>query len=169
MAPEYGATMGFFPVDDATVDYLRFTGRTDAEVEAFAAYFKAQGLFGMPLAGEIDYTKVARRSTSRRSSRRSPGPKRPQDRIELGNLKQTFTALFSKPVAENGFSQAAARLAQRYPADLDAAGSARRRPLPPRPERRAARRRRDGQQPADAGSRRSRPHDAASTSAPATC
>ncbi len=58
MAPEYGATMGFFPVDDATVDYLRATGRTEAEVEAFAAYFKAQGLYGMPRSGEIDYTKV---------------------------------------------------------------------------------------------------------------
>ena len=113
MAPEYGATMGFFPVDDATVDYLRFTGRSDLEVEAFAAYFRAQGLYGMPLAGEIDYTKVLTLdlSTIRPSL---AGPKRPQDRIELGDLKSTFTSLFSKPVAENGFSQAAARLAQRF-------------------------------------------------------
>ncbi len=51
MAPEYGATMGFFPVDTATVDYLRATGRTDAQVDAFETYFKAQGLFGMPVAG----------------------------------------------------------------------------------------------------------------------
>ena len=60
MAPEYGATMGFFPVDDATIDYLRGTGRTDEEIDAFEAYFKAQGLFGIPKAGEIDYTKVRR-------------------------------------------------------------------------------------------------------------
>src|SRR5579863_9353266 len=53
MAPEYGATMGFFPVDDATVDYLRATGRTDAELDAFESYYKAQGLFGMPRAGDI--------------------------------------------------------------------------------------------------------------------
>ena len=113
MAPEYGATMGFFPVDDATVDYLRFTGRTDREVEAFAAYFKAQGLYGMPLAGEIDYTKVLSLDLS--SIKPSlAGPKRPQDRIDLADLKSTFTTLFSKPVAENGFSQPAARLTQRH-------------------------------------------------------
>ena len=58
MAPEYGATMGFFPVDEATVDYLVATGRTDAEVDAFTSYFKAQGLFGIPRAGDIDYTNV---------------------------------------------------------------------------------------------------------------
>jgi aconitate hydratase len=114
MAPEYGATMGFFPVDDATVDYLRATGRTDAEVEAFAAYFKAQGLYGMPLAGEIDYSKVLKLDLA--SIKPSlAGPKRPQDRVELAQLKQTFTALFSKPVTENGFSQPAERLAKRFP------------------------------------------------------
>jgi aconitate hydratase len=113
MAPEYGATMGFFPVDDATVDYMRFTGRTDAEVEAFAAYFRAQGLYGMPLAGEIDYTKVLTLDLSTIKTSLA-GPKRPQDRIELGDLKSTFASLFSKPPAENGFSQPAARLAQRF-------------------------------------------------------
>jgi len=113
MAPEYGATMGFFPVDDATVDYLRFTGRTDIEVEAFAAYFRAQGLYGMPLAGEIDYTKVLSLDLSTIKPSLA-GPKRPQDRIELGELKSTFTSLFSKPAAENGFSQSPARLGQRY-------------------------------------------------------
>ncbi len=58
MAPEYGATMGFFPVDDKTIDYFEGTGRTKAEIEAFEAYFKAQGMFGMPRAGEIDYSQV---------------------------------------------------------------------------------------------------------------
>src|SRR5207302_2931768 len=57
MAPEYGATMGFFPVDEATIDYLKATGRTSAEIDAFTSYFKAQGLFGIPHAGDIDYTK----------------------------------------------------------------------------------------------------------------
>jgi aconitate hydratase len=112
MAPEYGATMGFFPVDDATVDYLRATGRTDAEVEAFAAYFKAQGLYGMPRSGEIDYTKVLALDLA--SIRPSlAGPKRPQDRIELGSLKAKFTELFSKPVAENGFAKQPSDLATR--------------------------------------------------------
>jgi len=112
MAPEYGATMGFFPVDDATVDYLTATGRTAAEIDAFASYFKAQGLYGVPRAGDIDYTKTLTLDLS--SIRASvAGPKRPQDRIELGSLKRTFTDLFSKPGAENGFAQPAEKLAQR--------------------------------------------------------
>ena len=113
MAPEYGATMGFFPVDDATIDYLEATGRTAAEIDAFASYFKAQGLYGIPRAGDIDYTKVVTLDLA--SIRPSvAGPKRPQDRIELGKLKAKFTALFSKPVAENGFAQAADKLGLRY-------------------------------------------------------
>src|SRR6516164_3204668 len=60
MAPEYGATMGFFPVDDKTIDYFRGTGRTKEEIELFQAYFKAQGMYGMPRAGQIDYSKVVR-------------------------------------------------------------------------------------------------------------
>ncbi len=112
MAPEYGATMGFFPVDEATVDYLTATGRTDAEVDAFTAYFKAQGLFGIPRAGEIDYTNVV--SLDLTTIKPSvAGPKRPQDRIELANLKAKFGDLFSKPVAENGFAKNAADLTKR--------------------------------------------------------
>ena len=57
MAPEYGATMGFFPVDDATIEYFKGTGRTQGEIDAFEAYFKAQDLFGIPKAGDIDYTQ----------------------------------------------------------------------------------------------------------------
>src|SRR5262249_19359284 len=99
MAPEYGATMGFFPVDAATVDYLKTTGRTDAEVEAFEAYFKAQKLFGIPRAGEIDYSKVVTLDLATVKTSLA-GPKRPQDRIELGHMKRKFAELFSKPVAE---------------------------------------------------------------------
>jgi aconitate hydratase len=123
MAPEYGATMGFFPVDDATVEYLRSTGRTAEEVDAFASYFKAQGLFGMPRAGEIDYTKVLTLDLATIKPSLA-GPKRPQDRIALGDLKGTFARLYSAPVAENGFGQAAAKLGQRYStADGKAAGA----------------------------------------------
>ena len=112
MAPEYGATMGFFPVDEATVDYLVATGRTASEVDAFTAYFKAQGLFGVPRAGEIDYTNVVTLDlTTIKPS--VAGPKRPQDRIELGNLKARFTELFSKPIGENGFAKNAADLGKR--------------------------------------------------------
>ena len=115
MAPEYGATMGFFPVDEVTVDFMRATGRTKDEVEAFEAYFKAQGLFGIPKAGQIDYTKVLELDLSTiRSS--LAGPKRPQDRIELTGMSKTFAELFAKPIADNGFAKPAAELTQRYPA-----------------------------------------------------
>ena len=113
MAPEYGATMGFFPVDEATIDYLKATGRTEAEVDAFESYFKAQQLFGVPRAGDIDYTRVlALDLTTIKPS--VAGPKRPQDRIELGSLKGTFTDLFSKPVADNGFAKKSADLPRRF-------------------------------------------------------
>ncbi|MBK7081067.1 MAG: aconitate hydratase AcnA [Betaproteobacteria bacterium] len=114
MAPEYGATMGFFPVDDATVDYLRATGRSAAEVDAFTAYFKAQRLYGVPRAGDIDYTKVLRLDLA--SIRPSvAGPKRPQDRIELDRLKAQFGELLGQPVADGGFAQARPRLGARHP------------------------------------------------------
>ncbi|WP_168791854.1 aconitate hydratase AcnA [Paraburkholderia aromaticivorans] len=113
MAPEYGATMGFFPVDEKTIDYFKGTGRTDAEISAFENYFKAQGLFGIPKAGQIDYTKVVTLDLGTVTPSLA-GPKRPQDRIEIGNVKSTFADLFSKPVAENGFAKKAADLDAQY-------------------------------------------------------
>ena len=112
MAPEYGATMGFFPVDEMTVDYLRGTGRSRADIETFEAYFRAQGLFGVPLAGEIDFSQVVRLDLGDVSPSLA-GPKRPQDRIELGDVKQQFSALFSAPVSANGFGKDAAVLETR--------------------------------------------------------
>ncbi|MDR1530033.1 MAG: aconitate hydratase AcnA [Burkholderiales bacterium] len=114
MAPEYGATMGFFPVDEATVDYLRATGRSEAALKNFEAYFKAQKMFGMPKRGEIDYTKVLQFDLATVQPSLA-GPKRPQDRIELSQMKNTFTRLFSAPVADNGFAQKPDALAQRVP------------------------------------------------------
>ncbi|MGA7782940.1 MAG: aconitate hydratase AcnA [Paraburkholderia sp.] len=113
MAPEYGATMGFFPVDEKTIDYFKGTGRTDAEISAFENYFKAQGLFGIPKAGSIDYTKVVKLDLSTVTPSLA-GPKRPQDRIEIGHVKSTFGDLFSKPVGENGFAKKAADLDAQY-------------------------------------------------------
>jgi aconitate hydratase len=121
MAPEYGATMGFFPVDQATIDYLAVTGRTADEIDALASYMKAQGMFGIPKAGEIDYTKVVKLDLSTVKTSVS-GPKRPQDRIELGSLKSKFTELFSKPVAENGFAKPAAELDKRIVTAMAAEG-----------------------------------------------
>src|SRR5438128_2058375 len=117
MAPEYGATMGFFAVDDKTVDYLRKTGRTQAEIDAFEAYFKAQGLFGMPPAGAIDYSQTVELDLATVVTSLA-GPKRPQDRIELGKMKDSFNTLFSKPVTENGFNQPREKLTKRFPTKL---------------------------------------------------
>ncbi len=113
MAPEYGATMGFFPVDEATVDYFRGTGRTEEELAAFENYYKAQGMFGIPQEGEIDYTRVVTLDLSTVTPSLA-GPKRPQDRIELGHVKNTFTELFSKPTTENGFNKSPEDLSKVY-------------------------------------------------------
>ncbi|HXF80453.1 MAG TPA: aconitate hydratase AcnA [Usitatibacter sp.] len=113
MAPEYGATMGFFPVDAKTIDYYRGTGRSADAVAALEAYWKAQGMFGIPKAGELDYTQVLEMDLA--AVRPSvAGPKRPQDRIELGSLKAKFTELFSAPVAGNGFAKKPEDLAKRF-------------------------------------------------------
>ena len=110
MAPEYGATMGFFPIDEETVNYLRATGRAEEHCATYENYYKAQGLFGMPGEGEIDYSvNLTLDLASIQSS--VAGPKRPQDRIEVPSLGSKFAALFSQPVAEGGFGRDAADLA----------------------------------------------------------
>ncbi len=110
MAPEYGATMGFFPIDEETVNYLRATGRAEEHCATYENYYKAQGLFGMPGEGEIDYSvNLTLDLASIQSS--VAGPKRPQDRIEVPSLGSKFAELFSQPVAEGGFGRDAADLA----------------------------------------------------------
>src|SRR5688500_7576515 len=109
MAPEYGATMGFFPIDTECSNYLRATGRSEEHVALYEAYYKAQNLWGVPLRGSIDYSvdldlDLATVAPS------VAGPKRPQDRIELPKLGQEFEAAFAKPVAENGFGKSPAEL-----------------------------------------------------------
>jgi len=104
MAPEYGATLGFFPIDAECSNYLRATGRDEKLVAAYEAYYKAQGLWGVPQQGQIDYSQVVELDLSTVVPSVA-GPKRPQDRIELQNLKKEFTTSFSKPVAENGFGK----------------------------------------------------------------
>ena len=104
MAPEYGATMGFFPVDERTIEYFEGTGRTKAEIEAFEAYFRAQKLFGVPKSGDIDYSQVVTLDLGDVTPSLA-GPKRPQDRIELGNVARQFESLFSQPMSANGFNR----------------------------------------------------------------
>ncbi len=89
MAPEYGATMGYFPVDETTLDYLRLTGRDEKLIALARDYFKEQGIFGIPLKGECDYTKVVELDLSTVKPSIA-GPKRPQDRIELSDVKKSF-------------------------------------------------------------------------------
>ena len=110
MAPEYGATMGFFPIDEETVNYLRATGRDGEHCATYENYYKAQGLFGIPVEGEVDYSvNLALDLGSIQPS--VAGPKRPQDRIEVPNLGRKFEELFSKSVADGGFGRDAADLA----------------------------------------------------------
>ena len=113
MAPEYGATMGFFPVDARTIDYFRGTGRSADEIAAFEAYFKAQELFGVSRPGDIDYTKVVKLDLGQVAPSLA-GPKRPQDRIEIGRLSSRFRQLFSASIADNGFNQAADKFERRH-------------------------------------------------------
>ncbi len=113
MAPEYGATMGFFPVDEATIDYFHSTGRTDAETAALKAYFQTQGMFGIPKAGDIDYTRAIEFDLSSVSPSVA-GPRRPQDRIELPRLKDRFAELYGKPAVEGGFAKKASDLGKRF-------------------------------------------------------
>lgn len=112
MAPEYGATMGFFPIDAESSNYLRATGRADDHVALYEAYYKAQNLWGIPQKGQIDYSTELELDLSTVVPSVA-GPKRPQDRIELDKLKDEFTAAFSKPVAESGFGKKAEEFGRR--------------------------------------------------------
>lgn len=120
MAPEYGATMGFFPVDSESVNYLRMTGRTGEVCERFESYFKAQQLFGMPRKGDIDYSvdieldlSVVQPSVS--------GPKRPQDRINLEELGRSFRGLFIKPLKDGGYGKSEDLLSKRTTVSVNGA------------------------------------------------
>ena len=109
MAPEYGATMGYFPIDGETVNYLRATGRTDEHCVAYENYYRAQGLFGIPKAGEVDYTTDLALDLGTVTSSVA-GPKRPQDRIELPRMKEAFSEMYTRPVADGGFGREAGTL-----------------------------------------------------------
>jgi aconitate hydratase len=102
MAPEYGATMGFFPIDAECVNYLRATGRSDEAVKTYENYYKAQGLWGIPKKGDIQYSQELELDLNSVVPSVA-GPKRPQDKIELPNMKRNFISAFSKPVTDSGF------------------------------------------------------------------
>jgi len=118
MSPEYGATMGYFPVDQESANYLRATGRSDEQCRAFENYFRAQKMFGMPRKGEIDYSvdldvDLADVQPS------VAGPKRPQDRINLPELGRTFRALLEKPVQDGGYGKKNVDLREKHLVQLN--------------------------------------------------
>jgi aconitate hydratase len=104
MAPEYGATMGFFPIDEECVNYLRATGRSEEHCRLYENYYRAQGLWGMPQKGQIEYSQMVELDLATVKPSVA-GPKRPQDRIELGNLRREFFNAIQRPVTENGFGK----------------------------------------------------------------
>ena len=103
MAPEYGATCGFFPVDDVACDFLEMTGRGNI-VPAVKAYWKAQGMYGMPKKGDIDYSAVVEMDLSTVRPAVS-GPRRPHDHMELSEIGNTYRSLMNKSFAEGGYGK----------------------------------------------------------------
>lgn len=106
MAPEYGATMGFFPIDEKTLEYMRMSGRSEENIELVRDYYTEQGMFGIPQEGEVDYTKVIHLDLASIVPSVA-GPKRPQDRIDVPVLKDSFNELMGKSVSDGGFGIAA--------------------------------------------------------------
>ena len=114
MAPEYGATMGFFPADSKTLEYLRSTGRSEEQLQIIEAYYRAQNMFGIPDDGQCDYSQVLALDLSLVEPSVA-GPKRPQDRIPLRQLKSQFLNLFSAAGEAGGYGKTAADLTARHP------------------------------------------------------
>jgi len=118
MSPEYGATIGYFPVDQESVDYLGATGRSEEQCAAFENYFRAQKMFGMPRRGEIDYS-VELQLDLGQVQPGVAGPKRPQDRINLPDLGQTFRSLLQQPVKDGGYGKENVDLSTRHLVQLN--------------------------------------------------
>ena len=121
MAPEYGATMGFFPVDERTCEYLLATGRSKERVDTFRNYYKAQGLFGIPKKGEVEYSQVLELDLSTVKPSVA-GPKRPQDKIELGDVKRAFNDLLVQGLAEGGYGKTPADFEKKVQVSVPVAG-----------------------------------------------
>ncbi|MBA2335503.1 MAG: aconitate hydratase [Acidobacteriota bacterium] len=123
MAPEYGATMGFFGVDEKTLEYFAATGRSKEHVATIRNYYEAQEMFGIPKEGEVDYSTIYELSLETINPSVA-GPKRPQDRIELSNLDDRFVELFSKPVTDGGYGKLAEDLEKRFMVQMGTSTSA---------------------------------------------
>jgi aconitate hydratase len=113
MSPEYGATMGYFPVDEESLKYYEMTGRPPQQVEAIRSYFEAQGMFGMPRKGECRYSQLIELDLAEVRPGVS-GPRRPQDRIDLPDLKDSFLDLLQRPVSEGGYGKLPEEVNRRF-------------------------------------------------------
>ncbi len=111
MSPEYGATVGFFPVDDETLNYLRRTGRSEAEVALVERYYKAQGMFRTDDTPDPEFTDTLELDLSAIEPSVA-GPKRPQDRVRLSDVKKTFEATLTAPITERGYGKSDAELSE---------------------------------------------------------
>ena len=109
MCPEYGATVGFFPSDVESVGYLRATGRDESHLELVTAYLKNQNMLGIPKADEVEYSEVLIVDLDAIEPSIA-GPKRPQDRIALSKVKETFPRLLTAPLTEGGYGLSQAEL-----------------------------------------------------------
>jgi aconitate hydratase len=119
MSPEYGATMGYFPPDEETCAYLKATGRSDEQVDAVRSYFQAQGMFGIPKKGECEYSTLVELDLDTIVPCVA-GPKRPQDRIALPELKNAFLNLLQQDAKSGGYGKSGDEIAARYAADIGA-------------------------------------------------
>ena len=113
MSPEYGATIGFFPVDTKTINYLLSTGREKNKIHRYHAYLDHQGLFGIPKEGQIDYTQVIELDLDTVVPSVA-GPKRPQDRIALPQLGDKFSNLLHDDKNNGGYARSDDEVAKRY-------------------------------------------------------
>ena len=102
MAPEYGATIGFFPVDQETLNYMSLTGRSEEQIELVKAYYTAQGLFRTEATEDPAFTDVIELDLGSIVPSLA-GPKRPQDRVELTNMKQSFLDIVRTPIDKGGY------------------------------------------------------------------
>ncbi len=117
MSPEYGSTIAYFPVDEETIKYMRQTGRSDEVCQAFENYYRAQGMFGIPREGEVDYSTELELDLSKVEPSVA-GPKRPQDRISLAGLGEKFRELITADVRSGGFGKSADSLEEVHELDL---------------------------------------------------
>ncbi len=118
MAPEYGATIGYFAADDKTMEYFSSTGRSAEVIDRYRSYLQEQGMYGIHPGGKVEYTQVVELDLDSVAPSVA-GPKRPQDRIPLPQLKDSFAKLLAKEVPDGGYGRSAEQTAARHATELD--------------------------------------------------